>query len=102
MLEIRAEFRSYEEWSAWLSQHHSSFEGWRAAVLDDIGRHGLIEPISETQHPPWAVTIDPKHLRESVSVAGMNSRKRAGLLALQLAHRRLPPERRSHPKILGS
>ncbi len=102
MLEIRAEFRSYEEWTAWLARNRSSFEGWRAAVLDDINRYGVAQPITRVQHPPRAITIHPANLRESVAVAGLNSRKRAGLFALELAHRSLPAERRHRTKILGA
>ena len=102
MLEIRVEFRSHEEWSAWVAQHGASFEPWRQSVLGDVARFGLVEPISEVKHPPRAISINRENLRESVSAAEMNSRKRAGLLALDLACRLLPPERRHRTKVLGA
>ena len=102
MLELRVEFRSYEEWRAWAEKHRPSFEAWRTAVLADIGRHGIVEPVSEAQYPAWAVAINAANLRESISAGELNSRKRAGLLALELAHRILPPERRHRAKILAA
>jgi SAM-dependent methyltransferase len=102
MLEIRAEFRSYQEWSAWLEQKRSFFEQWRNAVLDDVKQFGVTEPISELRHRPWAIAINPANLRESVSAAEINSRKRASLFALDLAHRCLPGERRNRTRILGA
>jgi SAM-dependent methyltransferase len=102
MLEIRAEFRSRQEWTTWLERHSAAFERWRAAVLGDVERHGVVEPISEVHHPPRAVVVNPANLRESISVEEMNGRKRAGLFALQLALRALPPGRRARPKILAA
>jgi SAM-dependent methyltransferase len=102
MLEIRAEFRSQAEWRTWLEQNRAAFDTWRAAVLDDIERHGLIEPVGWLHHPPHAIKLNTENLRESVSVADLNSRKRAGLFALKLARRGLPPPRRGAPRILGT
>jgi SAM-dependent methyltransferase len=102
MLEIRVDFRSHEEWTAWRAQHESAFAEWRRAILEDVNRFGVIEPISQVRHLPRAITINPANLRESVSAAEMNSRKRGGLLALDLAYRSLPAPRRQPVKILGA
>jgi SAM-dependent methyltransferase len=99
---MRVDFRSPEEFTSWIGEHRGRFEGWRTAILADIARHGIIEPVSEARYPPSAVAIDPLNLRESVSAAGITSRNRAGLFALQLAHRRLPAPRRQRAAILGA
>ena len=54
------------------------------------------------RRPPRAIAINPANLRESVSAAGMNSRKRGGLFALDIARRSLMPPRRHRPKILAA
>lgn len=102
MIELRIAFTSHQEWCAWRERHHPSFDDWRAEILGDIGRHGIVEPLSGVQHPPHAIGIDPANLRESVSVAELNSRKRAGLFAVSLAQRSLPPPRRQRTKVLGA
>ena len=102
MLEIRAEFRSREEWEAWRAQHHGSFAGWREAVLADVRQFGVVEPITGARHRPRDIEIDPARLRESVVVAGMSGRERAALFAIDLARRSLPPDRRAEPRILAA
>lgn len=102
MLEFRVDFRSHEEWTVWRAQHDSSFADWRRAILDDVKRLGVTEPISQVRHPPRAITINPANIRESVSAAEMNSRKRGGLFALNLAYGSLPAPRPQPVKILGA
>ena len=102
MLEIRAEFRTYEAWSAWLEQHRTALGAWRRALIDDIERFGIIEPISGAHFPPHKIAINRKNLRETVTAGATNSRKRAGLLALQFAHRRLSAEHRQRIRLLSA
>ena len=89
--QFRVDFRSHEEWTAWRAQHDGWFAGWRGAILQDIRRFGVIEPISQVRHPPRSIKINPANLRESVSAAEMNSRKRGSLLAFDLAYRASRP-----------
>jgi SAM-dependent methyltransferase len=102
MLEIRAEFRSQTEWRAWVEENRASFDAWRAALLEDIRRYGLVEPVGTLHHAPRDITINTENLRESVAAADLNSRKRAGLFALRLARRGLPPPRRGPTRIVGT
>jgi SAM-dependent methyltransferase len=102
MLELRVDFRSHQEWTRWRSRHENSFAAWRTAILNDIARFGVIEPISQVRHPPRAITINSANLRESVSAAEMNSRKRGSLFLLDLACRSLAARRRQPVKILGA
>jgi ubiquinone/menaquinone biosynthesis C-methylase UbiE len=103
MLEIRVSFSSEEEWKSWLSAYQGKFPSWRADVLKSVRAGGFSEPITHESRPPEGITINEANLRESISIAELNSRKRAALLCLDLEQQNLKDERaRGNPKILGA
>jgi ubiquinone/menaquinone biosynthesis C-methylase UbiE len=102
MLEIRVSFSSKEDWDTWLAAHREKFPVWRKQVLDTVRTNGLTEPISNLHHSPQHIKINENDLRESISASEINSRKRAGLLVLELARSLLKPKSRPNPKILGT
>jgi len=102
MLEIRVSFASKEDWDIWLAEHRENFPAWRKHVLDAVRANGLTEPISNLHHSPQHIRIDEDDLRESISASEMNSRKRAGLLGLEIARALLKQKSRLNPKILGT
>ena len=101
MLEIHADFYSQEDWRSWRTAHESHFDEWRQNVLQNIRRHGLVEPITNARYTE-PIVIDEKNLRETISIQEMNSRKRATLLCLEFERGKLPPDSRQNPKILGT
>src|SRR6202050_5170551 len=103
MLELRLGFGSENAWKAWLSTNKAKFCDWRADVLESVAAHGLLEPITGIHRPPESIEIAPANLRGTISVAGLNSRKRAALMCLDIERRNLKDmTARSNPKILGT
>lgn len=102
MIEIRCGFDSFPEFREWQHQHRKHLPHWVDALVGDIRIHGLFEPLSNAHYAPHEITIDLERLPVSLEAGGLNSRKRAGLLAVQSAVAALPPSRQRSPKILGA
>jgi hypothetical protein len=83
MVEIRGSFGSVEEWDSW-RQELGDFRSLRQSIVQDIRNRGLIEPFTGMRRHPHEIVIRDNHLHETVSAGGLNSRKRALLVQLQL------------------
>jgi SAM-dependent methyltransferase len=79
-MELRIDFRSWDEWKAWRAEHESKFAGWQTSILDSILQFGYEEPVTGRKVLPGEARIDPANLHETISNAELNSRKRALLL----------------------
>jgi SAM-dependent methyltransferase len=79
MVEVRASFATPEEWDAILAEL-GDFTAARQAIIADVRRFGLVEPITGARRHAHEITIRDENLLESLNSHGLNSRKR-GLLA---------------------
>jgi SAM-dependent methyltransferase len=81
LVDVRGTFATVDQWKAW-SGALGDFTAGRQQILDEIRRHGLVEPITGIRRSPRQITIDEDNLHESVSCSGLNARKRALLLQI--------------------
>lgn len=102
MIEMRCEFESYQQWREWHNSNWTRKQFLTDTIIADIQAWGLIEPISNVRHHPADIVIDESRLIESITAGRLSSRKRADLLALEIALDDLPAERRDAVKILGA
>jgi SAM-dependent methyltransferase len=102
MLELRVSLRSKAEWDAWSAHNSPHFNDWRDQVVQAVRARGVREPITGIQRPPGTIRVDPNNLRETISAAEMNSRKRAALLILEIAYAELQQNGTQRPKVLGT
>lgn len=82
-IEVRRTFESYEQWREFSMQNGRAVRGWRDGVLVSVREKGLVDPWTRERHIASDVVVDPSNLRESMSCAGLNSRKRAVLTVLE-------------------
>lgn len=101
-VEIQVDFRSLGEWKSWRAKNRDSFALWRDLIVERVRRAGVNEPISGKVHSAAEIKIDLANLYETISVGQLNSRKRAGLFALELARKSSGRERAAKAKILGA
>ncbi len=100
MIELRLGFQNYEEYVAWRAAQGSMINAMVNSAVRDIAERGITEPFTDRHFRE--VKIDQSKLQVSLDAGMLNSRKRAGLLAVQAAVSALPKERRRNPKILGT
>src|SRR5207244_8665993 len=87
MVEVRGSFGTFGEWSEFQSKL-GDFASLRRAILEDVRRLGLTEPLTGFQRAPYEITVNENNLHESLSAGGLNSRKRALLAQFQLELKR--------------
>jgi SAM-dependent methyltransferase len=85
-MEIKVDFRSYEEWIEWHRKHSSHFEDWKRQIVATIESNGFVEPLTQQHADPKAIRIVTGNYRESLSYNGLNSRKRGLLLEFDNLH----------------
>ena len=100
--EVFLEFRDFAEWSAWEQENASAFTSVRDGIVQSISAYGFIEPITGDRRPSACTKVDLLHLRESISAAELNSRKRAGLYVLERYTKLHAPFSYTRLKILGA
>jgi hypothetical protein len=81
-MELIVDFHSKAEWDAWKHRNRASFGRWRDNILRDVRGFGIQEPLIDARVSSKDITIT-QPLRESISHAHLNSRKRALLLGIQ-------------------
>lgn len=91
MPEIFIPFGSKAAWDAWAGRNWSALSGQGAMIAEEVARSGLVEPLTGIRRRPAEVTVNIGNLGESLSASGMNSRKRALLLTLDVALKALIP-----------
>jgi SAM-dependent methyltransferase len=84
MFELSVHFAAPADWARWRNDNAGAFDAWRERVVAAVKQVGFAVPIEESQVPAGAARIVPDDLRESIGHAGLNARKRALLLQLQL------------------
>jgi len=102
VIELRRCFESNAEFETWTETQAAKIKRWQAAVVNDARRFGVFEPISNRHFAPVEIDVDLDRLIVSLSAGHLNSRKRAGLLALDAAVKSLPGRRSNSVKILAA
>ncbi len=102
MAELQIDFRSYDDWIKWSTANRKHFNALREECIEEIKKNGIDEPLTRTHRDPSELLIDDNNPRESISCNGLNSRKRAGLFALELSFDLLTEEQRKKPRILSA
>jgi hypothetical protein len=87
-MELRVDFESQREWSAWHDKHVGTFAAWTECIAEFVRSHGYVEPLTGIHVSPSDVRIDRDSYRESLASDGLNSRKRALLLEFNLLSQR--------------
>ncbi len=101
MVELRAGFRSHSEWRAFLPDLIQR-TALRDKIVFDVKQYGLREPLTNIIRQPASIKINPKNLRESLSAAELNSRKRALLAQFQIECEKAGWQDRKSRTILSS
>jgi hypothetical protein len=83
MVEVRGSFRSFGEWDHW-RRELGDFSNSRREIREDVKQRGFAEPFGGQRRRPFEIVVREDDLHESLSSAGLNSRKRALLVQLEL------------------
>ena len=83
-MELRVDFKSMQEWSAWHDKHVESFAAWTECIVRFVRSHGYIASLTQIQVDPADIRINSNSYRESLASNELNSRKRAILLEFDL------------------
>lgn len=104
MTELRCAFTTFDQWRQWREANKTQEKKITDSIVADVRRWGLIEPVSCVYQRPQDIEIDSNESRLFVSIASgrLNSRKRADLLALEIAVASLPAPKGTNPNILGA
>jgi SAM-dependent methyltransferase len=100
--ELTLDFRTMHEWNEWAKSNKANFSKLTENALSKILTNGFEVPLMGIKLPANEIQINKENLRESIQHSGLNSRRRAGLYAIELALENLPQKNRLSPRILAT